>query len=158
MEDVSEAKSALEEDRALRGAEVGSRSPGARRVWAVVVLPEARADGRGVFYRRGGRLFLLPWDAVGGAHAAEVGEPEGVQSLVVDLLLAGRSQARCRLAADPGEEARTLCLAILRGIGRERCTASLRAAASEGYATRSYGDLESFEADSPEDWPPPARY
>ncbi len=155
MEDLSRAKSALEEDRALRGADLGHRAPGAGRP-AVVVLPEAEAGGRGLFYRRAGRLFLLPWEEVGGAHAAEVGEPEGVQSVVFDLVLAGRAGARCRLGADPGDAARALGDAILRGIGRERCTASLRAVASEGYATRSYPDLESFEADVPDDRLPSA--
>jgi hypothetical protein len=69
--------------------------------------------------------------------------------VVFDLTLSGRPGERCRLDADPGQPARELGEAISRGISRERCTPSLRAVALEGYATRSYPDLESFESDSP---------
>ncbi|MCC6642828.1 MAG: hypothetical protein IT386_16830 [Deltaproteobacteria bacterium] len=117
-----------------------------------MVLPEARADGPGILYRREEGLFLLPWRCIAAAHAAEVGEPEGVLTVVFDLAVASVPGGRCRLDADPGEAARGLGQSIERGIGRGRCTASLRAVALEGYATRSYPDLESFEADSPELW------
>ncbi len=152
LDDLSQAKPALEEDRALRGSEPIAPVLGGSAPQRVVLLPEACADGRGVFYRRGERLYLLPWSDVEAAHAAEVGEPEGVQTVVFDLALAGRPQECCRLDADPGEPARSLGQAIERGLGRGRCTASLRAVALEGYATRSYPDLESFEADVPRAW------
>jgi hypothetical protein len=79
-----------------------------------------------------------------------VGEPEGVQTVIFDFALAGRTDARCRLDADPGEPARRVAEAIVRGVGLARCSASLRAVALEGYPTRSYPDLESYEEDVPE--------
>jgi len=152
LDDLSLAKPALEEDRALRGPDPAARTPAGAVLPHVVLLPEAFADGRGVFYRRRDRLFLLPWSQVEAAHAAEIGEPEGVQTVVFDLALTGRPWERCRLDADPGEAARVLGQAIEGGLGRGRCTASLRAVALEGYATRSYPDLESFEEDAPREW------
>jgi hypothetical protein len=148
-DEFEQAKPALEEDRALLGTEAVAGDAGRGARWHVAILPEARAEARGVLYRRGGRLFLLPWGRVSAAHAAEVGEAEGVQTVVFDLALVGRPRARCRLDADPGEAARALGQAIERGLGRSRCSASLRAVALEGYATRSYPDVESFEADAP---------
>lgn len=150
MQDLSRAEPALEADRVLCGAAVPAMSAGAGP--PAVVLPDARADGRGIFYRRGDRLFLLPWRCIEAAHAAEVGEPEGVLTVVFDLAVSGAPGGRCRLDADPGEPARGLGQSIERAIGRGRCTASLRAVALEGYATRTYPDLESFEADAPEGW------
>jgi len=151
-DELSLATPARHAPRARRGPGRPARAPAGATRPHVVLLPEAFADGRGVFYRRGDRLFLLPWGQVEGAHAAEIGEPEGVQTVVFDLALAGRPCERCRLDADPGEAARVLGQAIERGLGRGRCTASLRAVALEGYATRSYPDLESFEEDAPREW------
>lgn len=148
VDDLSQARPALEEDGALHrdGGQGASRASGDA---PVVVLPEAHANGQGIFYRRDERLFLLPWCHVEAAHAAEVGEPEGVLTVVFDLTVLLAPGGRCRLDADPGEAARRLGQSIERGIGRGRCTASLRAVALEGYATRAYPDLESFEADAP---------
>lgn len=140
-------KPALEADDALRAP--GSSARAAAGV--VTLLPAARADARGVVYRRAAQSFLLPWSGIVAAHAAEVGEPEGVQTVVFDLVLGGREARRCRLDADPGAPARELGQAIERGVGRVRCSPSLRAVALEGYATRSYPDLDAYEADVPGD-------
>lgn len=147
MDPLSHAMSALEEDRALSAeSDDGTGHVPART--RVVLLPEPQLDARGVLYRRSEGLYLLPWSRVSGAHAAEVGEPEGVRTVVFDLSLTGREHVRCRLDADPGDSARELGQAIERGLGRGQCTKSLRAVALDGYATRSYPDLESFEEDA----------
>jgi len=156
VDELAEAKVALEEDRALLGGDLSGIAPGSGGRSPVVLLPEAQADERGITYRRSGRLYLLPWSRIGAAHAAEVGEPEGVQTVVFDLVLAARPRRRCRLDAEPGAPARDLGQAIAHGVGRARCTASLRAVALEGYATRSYPDVQSFEDDSPVDGVPSA--
>lgn len=145
-------KPALEADGLLhtRPGPGGRPEPAGVRA-RIVVLPWAVADARGIVYRRGAEPFLLAWSRVAAAHSAEVGEPEGVQTVIFDLVLAGRPDARCRLDADPGETARRMAEAIVRGIGRARCSASLRAVALEGYATRSYPDLDSYEEDVPEE-------
>lgn len=145
-------KPALEADGLLHARPAPGGHPGPAGLRArIVVLPEAAAEARGIVYRRGAEPFLLAWSRVDAAHSAEVGEPEGVQTVIFDLVLAGRPDARCRLDADPGEPARRLAEAIVRGIGRTRCSASLRAVALEGYATRSYPDLDSYEDDVPEE-------
>jgi len=136
-----------EQDRALC-AEGDAGRPDVHARPRVVLLPEPKVDARGILYRRPEGLYLLPWGRIAGAHAAEVGEPEGVQTVVFDLSLAGREHVRCRLDADPGDAARELGQAIERGLGRGQCTKSLRAVALDGYATRSHPDLESFEEDA----------
>jgi len=136
---------ALEKDHAFRRGGRGAAGADQR----VVVLVGARAEPEGIAYRRGDQGFLLRWSALAGAHAAEVGEPEGVQTVVFDLTLAGRPGERCRCDADPGEDARRLAEALEQALGTARCTASLRAVAREGWATRSYPDLESLERDTP---------
>lgn len=149
MDDVR-TLSGLEMDHAFRstGPHAVRRLPGARGP-RVVILPEARIRSDGLVYRRGGQHFLLPWRRIGGAHAAEVGEPEGVQTVVFDLTLVGRPEERCRFDADPGDDACAVGRALEQALGRARCTASLRAVALEGYATRSYPDLESLDRDIP---------
>lgn len=146
---IDPEKLALEADHALRATPDAVRTEADRRGPRIVVLPEVSADGRGIVYRRGSDPFLLPWHLVAGAHAAEVGEPEGVQTVVFDLVLAGRSDARCRFDADPGDPACRIATRIVEGIGRSLCSASLRAAAIEGRPTRSYPDLGSYEDDAP---------
>jgi hypothetical protein len=111
------------------------------------LLSEATPTERGVVYRRGEQHFLLTWSRVKRALAAEVGEPEGVRTIVFDLLveMEGEDCVVLRLDADPGEDARIFGRAIELGVGEDRCDTSLRSVACDGMATRSYPDLELFE-------------
>jgi hypothetical protein len=114
--------------------------------YRVHLLPDAKVTERGVVYRRGDDRFLLVWSRVERALAAEVGEPEGVRTIVFDLALelVGPECVVCRLDAEPGEEASALARAIQIGVGRDRCSASLRALATEGLPTRCYPDLDTL--------------
>ncbi|HYB12265.1 MAG TPA: hypothetical protein VEG67_02270 [Myxococcota bacterium] len=114
--------------------------------YRVHLLPDAKPTERGVVYRRGEDRFLLAWSRVEHALGAEVGEPEGVRTIVFDLALevSGAECVVCRLDAEPGDEAVAVARAIQLGIGRERCSASLRAVAAEGLPTRCYSDLETL--------------
>ncbi len=114
--------------------------------YRVHLLPDAKPTERGVVYRRGEDRFLLAWSRVEHALGAEVGEPEGVRTIVFDLALevSGAECVVCRLDAEPGEEATAVARAIQLGIGRERGSASLRALAAEGLPTRCYSDLETL--------------
>jgi hypothetical protein len=42
---------------------------------------------RGVVYRRGDQRYLLAWSRVHRGLAAEVGEPQGVRTIVFDLAI-----------------------------------------------------------------------
>ena len=89
---------------------------------------------------------LVRWADVLGAVAAEVGEPEGVRTIVFDLL----TRASCgelvavRLDAEPGEPASEMALRIAAAIG-DRARSSVRSLAVDGVATLWFPDLESFE-------------
>jgi hypothetical protein len=111
------------------------------------LLADVKPTERGLLYRRGEQHFVLEWARVRHALCAEVGEPEGVRTIVFDLVVAieGDECVACRFDADPGEPAHALARAVELGVGSPRCDGSLRAAAIDGFATRSHPDLESFE-------------
>jgi len=109
-------------------------------------LADAKPTERGILYRRGERRFLLPWEQVRRAMAAEVGPGAGAGRVVFDLAVQteGAACVACRMDAAPGDAARTLARAIELGVGRGRCDASLRATAGDGWPTRAHWDLETF--------------
>ncbi len=124
----------------IRDDEVPSR-------YRALLLPEAKVTDRGLVYRRGARHYLLAWSRVERAFAAEIGEPEGVRTIVFDLAVEVRGPecVVCRFDAEPGSDAMGIARAIEVGTGRDRCSPSLRTLAAEGLPTRRYVDLESFE-------------
>ena len=110
-------------------------------------LADAKLTERGVLYRRGEQRFLLEWDRVKRALAAEVGEAEGPRRVVFDLAVEvdGPECVVCRLDAEPGEAAQAVARAIRVGLGAARCDTSLCATVADGLPTRSHWDLETFE-------------
>ncbi len=123
--------------------EDGDRPSGYR----AVVLPEAEVTKLGIRYQRGAEGHLLSWTRVARAFAAEIGEPEGVRTVVFDLALGllDADCVACRFDAEPGEDAVRVAQAIEVGAGRERCSPSLLSLAAEGLPSGRYVDLESFE-------------
>jgi hypothetical protein len=111
------------------------------------LLADVKPTERGLLYRRGEQHFVLEWARVRRALCAEVGEPEGVRTIVFDLVVGieGEECVACRFDADPGEDTHALARAVEIGVGPGRCDPSLRAAAVDGFATRSHPDLEAFE-------------
>jgi hypothetical protein len=107
---------------------------------------EIRADG--VAHRRGIEAELLRFDRVLHASAAQVGEPEGVSTVVFDLVVERKTDAClvCRFDADLGDAARAAAQALVEALGRKRCSRSLLALADEGVPARAYEDLESLAA------------
>jgi hypothetical protein len=121
--------------------------------YRVEVLPWAAVEPGGVVFRDRGESLQLGWDRVLHALAAHVGEPEGVSTVVFDLLVE-RKHTEClvfRFDADPGEAAQAVAQTLVEQIGRERCSRSLQALAAEGVPTRAYADLEALAAGSLED-------
>jgi hypothetical protein len=106
---------------------------------------------RGIEHRVGAGDALLEWDRVVWGIAAMVGEPEGVCTIVFDLLVEGSEskQSVCRFDADPSDGAIPISIALVDYLGSERCGPSLLAMAKEGSTGLWYPDLESFEAASP---------
>jgi hypothetical protein len=121
--------------------------------YRVELLPWAELRPEGVAFREGDELRMIRWDRVVHALAAHVGEPEGVSTVVFDLVVE-RKDADClvrRFDADPGEAAHGVARAMVEALGRERCSRSLLDLAAEGVASRSYSDLPSLAAGSLED-------
>jgi hypothetical protein len=118
--------------------------------YRVELLEGARVEERGVVHLRAGSEFLIPWSHVRRALAAEVGEPEGVRTIVFDLAL-GVDVDAChvvRFDAEPGEEAMRIARQIGDALGPDRATPSLKSVATDGVASRWYPDLASFEVEA----------
>lgn len=112
----------------------------------VDVLAWAEAGDHGVSHLNGSRRETLQWASVLYALAAEVGEPEGVRTVVFDLVVERKDRACvvCRFDAEPGLEAQEVAMQIAAGLGRTRCSRSLLALASDGAASRQVPDLEAL--------------
>jgi len=113
----------------------------------VELLSEARPTEAGIVHRCGGETRLLEWSRVAHAVAAEVGEPQGVRTIVFDLTLetVGEECVVCRFDADPSGDARAIARAIAASLPPERTGGSVKSIASDGVASRWYADLESFD-------------
>ena len=116
-------------------------------------VPGARPAADGLALADGG---LLAWSAIERAVAAEIGEPEGVRTIVFDLIVERHADgcAAYRLDADPGEDAMVLARAIEAAVGPERTAPSIKSVASDGIPSRRHPDLETFEAETLEALPP----
>ena len=118
--------------------------------YCVEVLAWAELGTDGVRFREGAEPRVLAWDRVLHALAAYVGEPEGVSTVVFDLVVE-RKEADClvcRFDADPGEAAQAAARTLAERLGRRRCSRSLLELAAEGVPTRSYADLDALAAGS----------
>ena len=121
-----------------------------RPQWGRVAVPAAPMPGSdGLGYECEGTRTLLPWAEVEHVFAAEVGEPEGVRTIVFDLLTPEDDGFRVlRLDAEPGEEAMHLARAIQQRSGPSCQSASLKSVATDGIPSRWFPDLRSFEEDA----------
>jgi hypothetical protein len=116
-------------------------------VYRLQLLEEPRLTDQGIEHGPLRGRELLRWADVLGAVAAEVGEPEGVRTIVFDLLArASRGGlVAVRLDAEPGEPAAEVAQRITAAIG-DRVQASMRSLAVDGIPALWFPDLESFEA------------
>jgi hypothetical protein len=114
--------------------------------YRVDVLSDARPTDAGIASRRGDASPLLEWDRVERAFAAEVGEPQGVRTIVFDLLVEmdDRGCVAYRFDADPNEDAMEVARAIAASVPPDRTDASIKSVATDGVPSRWYPDLEAF--------------
>lgn len=116
--------------------------------YRVRLLRGAAATRSGIVHRGADGEAILAWSRILSAVVATVGEPEGVNTVVFDLLVE-RDPSRlvvCRLAADPCGEALPLAVGLQAGLDPDRGDVSLEAMAREGSPREWYPDLEAFEA------------
>jgi hypothetical protein len=118
--------------------------------YRVRVLHAPALTAQGVEHGGRGERVHLPWDEIRCVIAAEVGEPQGVRTIVFDLLAADHEGGwiAFRSDAEPGQSAMELARALQIGVGLERASASLKSLASDAIPTRWYPDLETFENDA----------
>jgi hypothetical protein len=122
-------------------------SPPPRASYRAELLRDVRVEAHGLLHRTAAGERLLRWEEVWFAVAAEIGEPEGVRAIVVDLVL-GRDALGWRAAridAEPGCFAEEIARAIQSGLPRGRRGPSIKTLAADGVASQWYPDLESFE-------------
>jgi hypothetical protein len=125
------------------------QSPIGSAAYRVHLLGDPEVCAGGVSHREAGRRPLLPWSRVRHAIAAEVGEPEGVRTIVFDLVVReSGGWVAYRLDAEPGEAAMELAQNIERSLGAGCASASLKSLATDGIPTRWFPDLESFEEEA----------
>jgi hypothetical protein len=114
--------------------------------YRVHLLGDPEVCAAGVTHRKEGHRTLLPWSRVEHAIAAEVGEPEGVRTIVLDLVVReSGGWLAYRLDAEPGEDAMKLAQDIARSLRASCPSASLKSLATDGIPTRWYPDLDGFE-------------
>ena len=121
--------------------------------YRVELLGWAEVGESGIEYVEGPTRTTLRWGRIERALAAQVGEPEGVRTIVFDLVVE-RKNSEClvrRFDAEPGQPAQAIAQAIARHLGRRRCSRSLLELAAEGVPTRAYPDLDALAADALEE-------
>ena len=125
------------------------QNTGGGRAYRVHLLGDAEFCAAGVAHREGGRRAVLEWRHVRHVLAAEVGEPEGVRTIVFDLVArADGDWVAYRLDAEPGEEALQMARRIERSLAAGCSSASLKSIAADGIPTRWYPDLKSLEEEN----------
>jgi len=120
------------------------------RRYRVRVLERPEIEPCGLRHREAGEPSLLSWDRVRLAIAAEIGEPEGVRTIVFDLI--AQAGADCgwlahRLDAEPGAEAMRCARELSERLPAEACGPSIKSLATDGIPSRWYPDLAAFEED-----------
>ena len=109
--------------------------------------PEPGPDG--LAYVAYGSHGMLTWTSVAHVIAAEIGEPEGVRTIVFDLVARhDEGWEVLRLDAEPGFDAMELAQAIERHAEPSTQSLSLKSIATDGIPTLWFPDLASFEEDA----------
>jgi len=112
------------------------------------LVSEARPTPAGLSHRDAGATQVVAWSQVRRALAAEIGEPQGVRTVVFDLALLGPDPDRVealRFDAEPGEAAVAVARALALWLPPERLAASIKSLAADGLAEEWHPDLASFE-------------
>jgi hypothetical protein len=116
--------------------------------YRVELLANARTCDEGVEHGDPGSPSLLPWGVVVRGLAAEIGEPEGVLTVIFDLVVASDDSGYSvrRFDAEPGEDAARVGSTLMARLGSGAVSPSIKALATEGRPDAWYPDLDEFEA------------
>ncbi len=127
-------------------------SDGHQGRYRVQLLANPKLRESGIAHGDPANPSVVAWTAICWALAAEVGEPEGVRTVIFDLVVDrtsgphGSAFEIRRLDAEPGEEAMKLASAIERALAPGLSAPSIKSLAAEGTPSRWYQNLEEFES------------
>ena len=132
---------------------MGESDPPHVSAYRVELLPSVELTEAGIAYAEGPDRATLRWERIERALAAQVGEPEGVRTIVFDLVVERKHGEClvCRFDAEPGAAAQAVAQELARNLGRARCSRSLLELAAEGAPTRAYPDLATLAEDALEE-------
>jgi len=115
--------------------------------YAVCLLADAQPAPEGLVHRTASGEHCVAWSEVQYALAAEVGEPQGIRTIVFDLVVATRedSWTVLRFDEEPGEDAEAVAQVLAEAIPSQRLGAAVKSLASESWVGEWYPDVPSFE-------------
>jgi hypothetical protein len=115
--------------------------------YLVRLLADARPAPEGLVHRTVDGEQRVDWGEVQYALAAEIGEPQGIRTIVFDLVVFGGddSWTVLRFDEEPGEDAQAVAQVLAAAIPTERLGAAVKSLASESVVAEWFPDLPSFE-------------
>jgi hypothetical protein len=115
--------------------------------YEVRLLADARPTPEGLVHRTVDGEQHVAWSVVKYALAAEIGEPQGIRTILFDLVLAGSdgSWSVLRFDEEPGEDAEAVAEILAAAIPTERLGAAVKSLASESVLAEWFPDVPSFE-------------
>ncbi len=125
---------------------------GHQRRYRVQLLVNPKLCERGIAHGDPANPSVVEWALIRWALAAEIGEPEGVRTIIFDLVVErvsgpdGSAFEVRRLDAEPGEEAMKWASTIERALAPALSAPSIKSLAAEGTPSCRYQNLEEFES------------
>lgn len=115
--------------------------------YAVRLLADPQPAAEGLFHRTADGAQRVAWDAVQYVLAAEIGEPQGIRTIVFDLVVADgdASWTVLRFDEEPGEDAEAVAQVLTTAIPGERLGAAVKSLATESVVAEWFPDVPSFE-------------
>jgi hypothetical protein len=116
----------------------------------VRLLADPQPTPEGLVHRTARGVERVPWPRVAYALAAEVGEPQGIRTIVFDLVI-GREEGRwtvLRFDEEPGEDAEAFAQVLAGALRPERLGAAVKSLASESVVAEWFPDVPTFEETS----------
>jgi len=115
--------------------------------YTVRLLADARPTPEGLVHRTAGGEQRGAWGQVQYALAAEIGEPQGIRTIVFDLVISGDDHlwSVLRFDEEPGEDAEAVAQVLAEAIPTERLGAAVKSLASQSVIGEWFPDVPTFE-------------
>jgi hypothetical protein len=115
--------------------------------YAVRLLADAQPAPEGLVHLTADGVQHVGWGDVQYVLAAEIGEPQGIRTILFDLVLAGRDGcwSVLRFDEEPGEDAEAVAEILAAAIPTDRLGAAVKSLASESVVAEWFPDVPTFE-------------